>query len=253
MAPPIERDDAVFLDFDGTLVDVAADPERVKVGRRLPDLLKGVSTRLGGAVAVVSGRPLADLTRLLYPFEGPAAGIHGLERRTAIGTIIRPAPDPSIAGVRPMLERFAAATPGVALEDKGLALALHIRSKPEQVSACLQVARDAARMADHRLSVTKGKMVIELHPREPNKGHAILTFLGEAPFRARRPLFAGDDGTDDGGFAMVNRLGGVSIQIGPRNRSAALFRLPDVAAVIAWLSEFARPAPTARPPSHAAP
>ena len=253
MAPSIERDDAVFLDFDGTLADIAPAPGQVKVERGLPQLLDRVSARLGGAIAVVSGRPLVDLARLLYPFEGPAAGIHGLERRTARGEIIRPEPDATIGGARSLLAGFVAATPGVVLEDKGLALSLHFRCRPEQASACLRTAREAARLSRNRLVVMQGKMVVELHPRAAGKGRAIARFLEEEPFKGRRPVFAGDDCTDEDGFAVVNRLGGVSIRVGSGGDTAALFQFSGVPAVMAWLSAFAAPSAAASRPVADAP
>lgn len=245
MVPSIERNDAVFLDFDGTLVDISAVPERVVVAQGLSELLKRVSTRLGGALAIVSGRPLAELSHLLYPFEGPAAGIHGLERRAATGAIIRPEPDASIERARSLLQDFAAATPGVTLEDKGLALALHFRGMPKQASACLRAARNAASPSGHRLAVMQGKMVVELCPREATKARALLGFLAESPFQGRRPVFVGDDRTDEDGFAVVNRLGGISIQVGSRGTTSAPFRFSDVSAVIAWLSDFVSSPPSA--------
>ncbi|HLI12571.1 MAG TPA: trehalose-phosphatase [Alphaproteobacteria bacterium] len=241
MVPAISEGDALFLDFDGTLVEIAPSPESVMVGRELPQLLARAAQRLEGAVAVISGRALDDLLAMLRPFAGAAAGIHGLERRTADGRLIRAATGDLVAEAREMLAAFAAATPGVRLEDKGAALALHFRARPDAAFACLKIAHDAAKRAQSRLVVIQGKMVVELRPREANKGSAILAFLSEPPFLGRRPIFIGDDRTDEDGFAVVNRVGGIAIHVGTPGTTAAPFQLPDVAAVITWIAEFAPP------------
>jgi trehalose 6-phosphate phosphatase len=245
MTPALELGDALFLDFDGSIVEIARTPESVEVAPSLPALLEIAAERLKGAVAVISGRPLEDLMARLHPYRGAAAGIHGLERRTASGVLLRPGSSELIDRARPMLAAFAAANPGVVLEDKGLAFALHYRTHPERAADCLKAARRGEQLSKRQLTVTQGKMVVELHPRAGNKGRAILEFLGEPPFRGRRPVFVGDDRTDEDGFAVINRLGGVSIRVGERKGSIALFDLPNVTAVIAWIRDFipSEPAP----------
>jgi trehalose 6-phosphate phosphatase len=241
--PALQREDALFLDFDGSLVEIAPTPDSVRVDPGLAPLLEGAAGRLGGALAVVSGRRLEDLTSRLDPFHGAAAGTHGLERRSAGGLVLRSRADGMIDRARPFLAAFAAETAGVLLEDKGLAFSLHYRRNPEQAAACLKAAREAAQLSNYHLSVIEGKMVVELRPPAANKGRAILEFLGEPPFQGRRPVFLGDDRTDEDGFAVVNRLGGISIRVGALADSMALFDLADVPAVRAWLSEFVGRAP----------
>lgn len=236
--PSLAEEDALFLDFDGTIVEIAATPDEVRVENDLPDLLGQVAKKLRGAVAVVSGRSLAGLVRLLSPFEGALAGVHGLERRTPSGTMIIPPPEPSLDVVRPMIEKFAAITRGVILEDKKRSLALHFRARPDIACACRQVADEAARLAHGRLAVLTGKMAVELRPQKANKGQAILGFLAEPPFQGRRAVFVGDDHTDEDGFETVNRLGGISIHVGAPMSTAARFRLEGVPEVIDWLSAF---------------
>jgi trehalose 6-phosphate phosphatase len=243
MIPAIEVRDALFLDFDGSLVEIAATPADVAIDPGLPQLLDQAAARLNGALAVISGRPLADLSARLEPFRGAAAGIHGLERRRLNGKVVRPILDGFIARARPFLRQFAAVEPGVLLEDKDVAFSLHYRGHPDRAEACLDAARHAQALSNHQLTILQGKMVVELRPRAANKGRAILEYLGEPPFRGRRPVFLGDDSTDEEGFSVVNRLGGLTIHVGPPNGTAARFDLPDVSAVLAWITDFAEAGP----------
>src|SRR5579862_8992491 len=148
MIPNISADDALFLDFDGTLVDIAGSPGMVRVDPRIPNLLIQSQVRLGNAVAIVSGRDLSDLVRLLQPYVGAVAGIHGLERRGADGRITRPDPLPFLEHARQVMSNFVASTPGVEFEDKGLGIALHFRANPEQGFACLNIAREVAWLSE---------------------------------------------------------------------------------------------------------
>jgi len=233
--PPLKRDNALFLDFDGTLVEIAQSPDQVKLDGQLPELLSALARLLGGAVAVVSGRELEDLARLLHPFDGPLAGLHGLERRGANGMVTRPAPVPGLARARALLADFVAGRPGVLLEDKGAALALHFRGAPDMADACRAAMRQAASLAGPELALIEGKMAVELRPRDADKGKAIAGFLAEPPFRGRQPVFVGDDRTDEDGFAAVNRLGGCSICVGARPDTVARYMIPTVDDVWEWL------------------
>lgn len=236
--PSLSRDDALFIDFDGTLVEIAATPDRIEVMAGLPELLQRVAARLGGALAVISGRPLAELGHLLVGYTGAAAGIHGLERRSTSGVTQRPAPDPALDLVWPAVRQFAAVTQGVLIEDKGLAIAIHYRGRPELADACRRIAEQAVILSEDRLAMLAGKMVVELRPRTVDKGRAIHAFLAEPPFRGRRPVFVGDDRTDEDGFAVVNGRDGLSVHVGATDNSLARYRLDDVDAVIRWLEGF---------------
>ena len=233
--PRLGRDQALFLDFDGTLVEIAPLPPLVRVAAELPDLLDKVADRLGCAMAVVSGRPLDELTRMLAPFAGIIAGQHGLEHRRADGTVIRHGARPELDGLRPLLAGFAARHEGVLFEDKGAGLALHYRQAPLLGVRCRALVRQAATTSNGALAAVAGKMVIELTPRANGKGRAIADFLAEAPFRGRRPVFVGDDTTDEDGFAVVNRLGGVSVHVGG-GATIARHNLATVGDVLAWLA-----------------
>lgn len=241
--PELSGGDAValFLDVDGTLLEIAGSPDAVRVGDRLHDVLPRLRRRLGGAVALVSGRRLADLDLLFGLPDIPAAGVHGLERRRGDGQVIRGVPDCLPAAVRQPLYQLAANYPGVLIEDKGAAMAVHYRAAPEaELPARLAVAEALAQGAGN-LALLDGKMVLELRRRGSNKGDAIAAFMTEAPFSGRRALFAGDDVTDEDGFAVVNRLGGWSIRVGDERPTAARFRLSGVSAVIDWLEQLAGP------------
>ncbi|MFQ5785181.1 MAG: trehalose-phosphatase [Alphaproteobacteria bacterium] len=236
---PTPRGDwALFLDFDGTLADIAVSPCAVRVDPRLRPTLAALADALDGAVALVSGRPIAQLDALLSPLVVAAAGQHGLERRRTDGTVTRvDVPTAALERVSERLQTFSAVTPGVLFEDKGLALALHFRGAPERAEACRQAVDAALAAAADRLQVLAGKMVLEIKPAGGNKGAAIEAFMAEPPFAGRLPVFAGDDRTDEDGFVAVERMGGVAIRVGDGAPTAATRRVDSVNALLAWLAD----------------
>ncbi|MDE0001162.1 MAG: trehalose-phosphatase [Rhodospirillaceae bacterium] len=233
--PPWPPEPAVFLDLDGTLIEIAQRPDEVTRSARLDALLVRLPAAMTNAVAIVSGRTVADLDRLLAPHRLPVAGIHGLERRRADGTVIRtPVALDWMQGAREAMDRFAATHPGLLLENKGASLALHYRNRPELENAVQQfVAELDLPVAAERL---QGRKVIEVKPRQMNKGTAIRAYMSEPPFAGRTPVFAGDDVTDESGFAVVNELGGVSVKVGT-GTTAANWSLPCVSDVLDWLTD----------------
>lgn len=235
-APPAAIADwAWFLDVDGTLIDIAPTPSAIHIPKELPPLLQRLSDAHGGAVALVSGRTLDNLRLLVTPFDPPAAGLHGLEWRDAAGKIGRMTPPPGLDDIRARLAVEAARFAGLLLEDKGAAVALHYRQAPQLAEHVLQVARAA--IADHPgYGMVAGKMVVEVKPLGADKGGAVATFMRAAPFAGRRPVFVGDDVTDEDGFAAVNRLGGLSVLVGGSRQTQACYRLPDVESCRAWLA-----------------
>ena len=233
--PPLRCDQALFLDFDGTLVEIASAPNLVRVPAELPHLLGELADRLGGAVAVVSGRALDELARMLAPFAGGIAGDHGLERRYGDGNVTRCLTHPELDRFRPLAADFATRHDGVLLEDKGSSLALHYRQAPSLAASCHALIQEAAQASNGALALVAGKMVIELMPRSGGKGRAIADFLADAPFRGRLPVFIGDDTTDEDGFAAVNQLGGISIHVGG-GATIARRSLATVGDVWAWLA-----------------
>jgi trehalose 6-phosphate phosphatase len=230
----------LFLDVDGTLVDFAPTPDGVHIEPALGALLERASEALGGALAIVSGRSLADLDRLFAPRRGPAAGLHGLERRDAQGTTHQAVRGrPELATARAMLEAIAGQHPGVLVEDKGASVAVHFRQAP-------QLERDLTWLLDqlvHDLGpdfmLLPGACVLELKVRGPTKADAINAFLAEPPFAGRVPVFAGDDLTDVDGFAAVERAGGLSISVGDRVQGR--LRLSSPVALRSFLSDLVCP------------
>lgn len=228
--PAIAPDSALFLDIDGCLLDFADDPAAVRAGPRLRAALDALAQRLHGALALVSGRSLAALDAIFAPAVYPAAGLHGLEWR---GGEAAPAA-PGLRAVRDAAGDVLAVYPGAMVEDKGAAIALHWRAAPAAATAALEFAAQAlAHLPGYRLE--PGDHVVELRPAGADKGSAIRAFMGQPPFAGRRPVFAGDDLTDEAGFRAVNAMDGVSVLVGARAGSAARHRLADPAAVLAWL------------------
>jgi trehalose 6-phosphate phosphatase len=223
----------LFLDFDGTLVGIAQTPEAVYVEPGLTDLLARLAAALDGAVALVSGRPLEQLDRYLAPLRLPAAGVHGAERRRPDGVVERRAL-PALERVADVALRLAAEHPGLLVERKISAVALHYRGAPHQEAAC-RAAMQQAVAGDSGLHLMHGKMVIEALPHGVGKGHAVDAFLREPPFAGRRPIFIGDDVTDEAGFEAVQRAGGVAARVGP-GQSIATHQLATPAAVRHWLA-----------------
>ena len=189
----------LFLDVDGTLLEIAATPNAVRVEASLQDLLGRLRTVLGGAVALISGRPIVSLDQLFGPHRWAAAGVHGLERRDSQGRWhSRNGFDvATVAQARDRLRQLADRLPGTILEDKGLSVALHYRQVPHLESQIHGEMRAILRALGGRLVLLEGRMVFELRLAGANKADAIREFLGEAPFKGRRPIFIGDDLTDE--------------------------------------------------------
>ncbi|HEX9705848.1 MAG TPA: trehalose-phosphatase [Gemmatimonadales bacterium] len=233
--PPPERNWAFFFDIDGTLVDFTDSPGAVHLDPDLRDLIEMLYRSAGGAVALISGRSIADIDRLLPDSRLPVAGQHGVERRDAAGNISRHAfPSQALDHARRTLAAAVARHHGLELEDKGLSLALHYRRVPRLGSFAHRLVRSVAVGIGAQYCVQSGKRVVEMKPAGKDKGVAVLEFMDEEPFRGRKPVFIGDDVTDEYGFATINRLGGHSVKVGP-GLTAARWRLPNVPAVRAWL------------------
>ncbi len=236
--PQPSSDWALFLDVDGCLLDIAETPDAVVVVAGLRERLAALSAELGGALALVSGRSLPVLDTLFDPLRLPAAGLHGLERRNGDAVFDAPAPPALLPALLDEARVLAAVHPGTVVEDKGTAIGLHWRQAPDAEHAMQAFALDAlARLPGYRLQ--HGKQVVELRPEDGHgggdKGDAIAAFLREAPFAGRLPVFAGDDLTDESGFAVVNTHGGISVLVGDRGGSAASHGLRNPADVHAWL------------------
>lgn len=231
---------ALFLDFDGTLVDIADRPDAVVVDPGLPDLLRRVSQRLSGALAVVSGRPISEIDSFLQTAVVPVAGLHGVERREFEGDIrVGEVPDELIAEARERLSRYADGHDGVLLEDKGVGLVLHYRLAPEKQGECEAMTAAIAASSNGRLVVQPGKMVSELKARGHHKGHAVEAFLALPPFSGRTPVFVGDDVTDEAAFEVVNALDGISIRVGAQDGTVARYVAGGPEDIRKWLGRLA--------------
>lgn len=235
--PPLAACDALFLDIDGTLLELAPTPTEVHVDAQIASLLPALHAVLGGACALVTGRSLTDVDSLFPGDRLPAAGQHGCERRDASGVLHLHAPDRRIlARLRGLFTEFAARHEGLLVEDKGASLALHYRQAPQLASHVHRTISAAlAELPDAAVRLQPGKRLVEVRPDGRDKGTAIRDFLREAPFAGRRPVFVGDDVGDEHGFAVIHRFGGVSVKVGP-GPTRAHHRLPDVASVRTWLA-----------------
>jgi trehalose 6-phosphate phosphatase len=232
--PVPNADWALFLDFDGTLVEIADSPGAVQAERHLVDILSAVSDRLGGALAIVSGRPISEIDDHLDHARFAAAGLHGLEiRHRPGGPVSRPNNVSPVGGVRDSLKAFAARNAGILFEDKELAVALHYRNRPDLAAACLETVRTAVKKHES-LQILEGKMVFEVKPATSNKGRAVKRFMAESPYAGRIPVFAGDDVTDEDGFEAARAFGGFGIKIGG-GRTAAPRRIESVPQFLRWL------------------
>ena len=231
---------AFFLDVDGTLADIAPTPSAVAITDDTRDTLARLIAASGGALALVSGRAIADIDRLFAPLHLPAAGLHGLERRGADGHVTTaPRDGAALARIRAALDAFAANHPGTLVEDKGAALALHFRGAPDIAPEAEALVRQVAGRYGDGLALQRGKMVIELRPEGGDKGAAIRAFMAEAPFQGRVPVFVGDDVTDEDGFATINAMHGISIRVGDGRTTCAAHAGASVAAIHDWLAAAA--------------
>jgi trehalose 6-phosphate phosphatase len=228
---------AIFLDFDGTLMNLEPRPDQVIVDGGLLYLLDELYVATGGATALVSGRGIEDLDHMLAPLRLPLAGIHGAQRRRSDGTLERHAIPADLerhtrASLHSLLRRYD----GLFLEDKGCAFAVHYRGVSSVAAARLRMDLEALAHSSHgELEVLEGIYVFELRPCACDKGTAVDRFMAEPPFAGRFPIFIGDDQTDLAGFAAVGRVHGMGIAVG--SRITAPWRLPDPAGVRAWLRE----------------
>lgn len=236
--PALSPHCALFLDIDGTLLELAERPDAVRADGAVSALLPALSRALGGALALVTGRGISDVDRLFPGLGMPVAGQHGAERRDATGKVHLHAPSPAtLARLRELFTAFANARPGLLLEDKGHSLAIHFRQAPELGALVRRTVEEGvAATGTTGYALQPGKCLVELRPEGRDKGAAIHDFMDERPFRGRFPVFVGDDRGDEHGFAMVDALGGWSVKVGPGS-TRARFRHEDVAAVRQWLAE----------------
>jgi len=223
---------SLFLDFDGTLVELVARHDDVFVDHRLRTLLASLRTRLGGRVAIISGRSTGDLRALFGSPEFAIAGSHGLELHWPDGRRAHPPPTdwrPLVSELRALSARIS----GVVVEEKPFGAALHYRLAPHAEQQCRELVERLA--VEHGLGVQSGKMVVELKPRDANKGSALALLMNDPPMRGSRPIFIGDDETDEAGFEAAVRLGGAGVLVGKPRVSTAAYGLAGVSETLRWL------------------
>ena len=248
--PTLNARTALFLDFDGTLVDLADQPDSVLVPHDLVRLLEQLSQQLGGALAIVSGRKLADLDHFLTPLRLPAAAEHGAHHRQADGSQVQAA-SPDLGAVIRQVKAFADSHAGMRAEVKASCVALHYRHAPQLEALARQVMQHAAN-SHAGLSLLSGKLVFEIKPAHVSKGRAIEHFMQLPPFAGRHPVFAGDDVTDEAGFAAVQALGGIAIKVGS-GATLAGYRCSNPTAVRHWLATHLTHLSRTTPPIEHAP
>jgi len=223
---------SLFLDFDGTLIEIAERPDAVTVSARLARVMQRLLVGLQGRVAVISGRPAEQVGALLgQPI--PIVGSHGLEFGGDLARLGKGSRPPALVEALAAMRALADRRPDLLVEDKPFGVALHYRQCPAAEAECRALAEELA--ARHGLQVQPGKMMIEVRAPGGDKGTAIRTLMRETPFAQGTPVFMGDDLTDEPGFAAAADLGGAGILVGETRPSLARYRLGGVAAALAWL------------------
>ncbi len=231
--PLLKPDNALFLDFDGTIAAFAQHPDGVVLDAGVPELLGGLRARLDGAVALVTGRSLSALDAVAGLTPHAAAGLHGLELRFDTGATVSSGNPEGASGIaRRLRERFRA-DPRVVVEDKGAAVALHWRQAPERSEECVAAMKEAVTSPDFEL--LHGHALVEARPRGTHKGAALVALAKHGAFASRLPVFVGDDLTDEDGFRAAAALGGYGVKVGP-GATAARHRIAGVEGVHSWLA-----------------
>lgn len=226
-------DSALFLDLDGTLAPIVARPQDVGPDSRRTRLLEQLAEGLEGRLAVITGRTLEDVDRILEGRVACVSAIHGLVRRDADGELSAPPPHPGLKPAVRELKAFAARDEGLIVEEKGASVALHFRLARTYAGEARLLARRLA--GETGLTLQEGDMVEELRPPGATKGDGIAAFMERPPFKDACPVFAGDDVTDEHGFEAVANLGGYGVLVGRPRSTHARFGLRNVEDVLAWL------------------
>lgn len=239
LAPPVDliRNASLFLDFDGTLVDIAARPDAVIVTDRMRGTLSALEMALPGRVAIVTGRPLAQIASLLDIPNLAMSGSHGAEMLWPDGDRVDIAPPAWLAATTSRIAAFSEERPGVLVEEKPFGVAIHYREAPDEERACLRFAESLAFSDD--IEMLHGKMVVELRMPGADKGAAVNAFMKRGPMAGTVPLVFGDDVTDEAAFVMARTLGGSGVLVGEERPSAARYRLRSVADTLDWLEAAA--------------
>jgi trehalose 6-phosphate phosphatase len=231
---------AFFLDVDGTLIDIAPTPDGVVVPDELPGDLRELADRAGGALALVSGRDVATMDRLFAPEKFTAAGVHGSEYRMPGGERVRLPVPAALPKIKAELESFVRDRPGLLLEDKGYALALHYRLAPERADEVSAIMAEVVTLGADELALQPGKMVIEMRPRYASKASALLRLMASPPFAGRIPVAVGDDLTDETMLMAAHDMRGIAVRVGTAiSKPSERVELADPSAVRDWIARLA--------------
>lgn len=231
---------ALFLDADGTLLDIAATPEAATAPPGLAPILLKTHHALGGALAIVSGRRVEEIDRLFAPERLPASGVHGAQIRNKMNGQVEEDKFRIPLSIADGAAQLAQEFPGVIFEDKHEAVAVHWRMRrPLEAEIYDRLARLLHASGAEELSILRGHCVFEIKRASVNKGVAVRAFMRGAPFAGRRPIFVGDDVTDVDGIHAARALGGHAFSVG-RRLPGAVGHFENPAAVRAWLAEFVR-------------
>jgi trehalose 6-phosphate phosphatase len=230
---------ALFLDLDGTLIDIARRPDLVRPPNDLAPLLRRIADSLGGAIAILSGRPISDIDALTAPLRLPAAGVHGVERRRdpdgAIEVHTPPVPMELLTEVR----RLVGDRKGLIVEPKTYAIAVHYREAPEEAARLEEGLRVIVAQHAREYVLAEGRRVFEIAPRAASKGSALAGFMRKPPFAGRRPVMIGDDATDETAMAAARRLGGEGLKVAGEHFPAEASQFANPAEVFSWLRALA--------------
>ncbi len=237
--PPLDllRGASLFLDFDGTLVELEARPDETRVSDRVRALMAKLSAKLDGRLAIISGRPLGQIDALFGGAGFAISGSHGLEVRMPDGRLSAPIRPVGLDRALEEVRALQAKHEGLVIEDKPFGVSLHYRLAPHIEDECRAFAH---MMADQDgLQLQLGKMMFEVRVAGKDKGHGLRALM-ESPVMANtHPVFIGDDDTDEPALAAAEEMGGAGIVVDPFRPSAARYRLDDVAATLAWLESAA--------------
>lgn len=238
---------SLFLDVDGTLLDLVERPSDVTIPGELIDALARSERKLDGALALVSGRPIEELDRLFAPLRLRASGVHGAQVRLDPGAPPRESPGAMELprSLWTALTQALSEFPGVFAENKRFSFAVHYRLAPEsEPELRAAVMRVLEAHPDVRVEVMDAHSVVELKAPGWDKGRAIELFLAKPPFLGRTPIFVGDDTTDEAGFAVVSARGGFAYSVG-KTRPGAIGAFACPKEVRDWLAAFSLGGPAA--------
>jgi trehalose 6-phosphate phosphatase len=230
---------ALFLDCDGTLVDIAPTPNEVRAPPGLAEVLTRLSHRLNGAIAIITGRKLAEIDTILHPVEFLGAGVHGAELRTVRGGNINRVASALPSTLVDELLRRAQALPGILVEPKGPVIAIHYRQAPHLKDALEASLRSVLTAYPEGLVLNQGRKLFEIIPAGHSKGTALETLLALPDFAGRIPIMIGDDMGDIPAFAAARRLGGAGMRVAGEQFGEENVEFTGPKQVFAWLDVLA--------------